>query len=124
MMTYQPTFFWESKAITSKQAECFFNRGIDPNGLNRGLASMILDILFNTKQDYGTVKQIRVIAKQMVEPGVGTITFQEASSIIDEMVKNSWVLKESAKKFISTRIEQNRHTIYRFCKENVKNIDF
>jgi hypothetical protein len=124
IMTYQPTFAWERKEITRKQAECFYNRGIDPKGLDRGLASMILDILFNPDHSYGTVKQIRVIAKQMVEPGVGTISFSEASNIIDEMVQNQWVLKDSAKKFINTRIEQNRHSIYRFCKENVENIDF
>lgn len=90
---YTPTFAWEMAPASKKQIEYLQNHGIFAEQIqNAGLASQLINRL---KERYGmhlsTPKQIRFLERKGFVH-VGEWGFDDASSMIDRIAKNDWMI--------------------------------
>ena len=90
MEDYEPSFAWEIQPATTKQMQMLENWGINPDGMNKGRASMIIDKLLTRKeQGMATPKQIRLLERQGYN-NVGEWTFDRASKKIGQLANVGW----------------------------------
>ena len=87
---YEPSFAWESQEATEKQIRTLENFGINPTGICKGQASLIIDRLINRrKQGLATPKQIGCLERFGYQD-VGTWTFLQASAKINQLAAVGW----------------------------------
>lgn len=90
MEDYEPSFAWEIQPATTKQMQMLENWGINPDGMNKGRASMIIDkLLTRREQGMATPKQIRLLERQGYD-NVGEWTFDRASKKIGQLASVGW----------------------------------
>jgi len=90
MEDYEPSFAWEIQPATTKQMQMLENWGINPDGMNKGRASMIIDKLLTRRaQGMATPKQIRLLERQGYD-NVGEWTFDRASKKIGQLASVGW----------------------------------
>lgn len=90
IQTYEPVFETEKQAPTQKQIELLERRGIDPEGISRGMAEKLIDTLIRRQDEHlATPKQVRMLEqKGFVHPG--TWTFDQASKMMSMLANNGW----------------------------------
>ena len=90
LQTYEPVFETEKKAPTQKQVEFLERRGVDPEGITRGMAEKLIDTLLERQDKHlATPKQVRMLEqKGFVHPG--TWSFDEASKMMSMLANNGW----------------------------------
>lgn len=90
MDDWEPSFAWEIQPATAKQMQMLENWGINPDGMNKGKASMIIDKLITRReQGMASPKQIRALERQGYE-NVGEWTFDQASKKIGQLAAVGW----------------------------------
>lgn len=92
LQEYDPVFSWERKEPTDAQVKLLESRGINPDGMDAGMASMMIDTLIR-RQDAGmaTPKQVRMLERKgFVHPG--TWTFEQASKMMGMLASNRWMV--------------------------------
>lgn len=86
---YEPTFKWEESEATEKQIATLEKFGIDAEGIQKGMASQILDRCFKRMdQGLATVKQVRTLRKFGYEPLEWT--FEQASKKMSQLAAVGW----------------------------------
>ena len=87
---YEPVFAWQRKPATDAQAKLLERRGINPDGLDCGKASLIIDAL-KIRQESGlaTPKQVRFLERRGFKHA-GQWKFEEASAMITRFNSNNW----------------------------------
>ncbi len=80
---FEPEFGWEASPASERQIEMLEKAGIDIEGMTRGKASKVIDLLF-MRRDRGLAspKQLRLL-KRLGHPSPATETFEGASKWID-----------------------------------------
>lgn len=92
LQTYEPEFAWERSEPTEAQVRMLERRGIDPTGMDAGMAHRVIDSLVR-RQDEGmaTPKQVRMLERKgFVHPG--TWTFEQASKMMSILANNRWMV--------------------------------
>lgn len=91
LLSYKPTFKWESEKPTEKQLKFLQNRGIFTDTIKTsGSASLLIGrLLQRQKENLCTPKQIRVLEKKGFI-SVGTWSFEAASQMIQKIADNNW----------------------------------
>ena len=92
LQNYEPVFSWEKDEPTEKQREMLERRGINPDGMSAGMASMIIDTLIR-RQDEGmaTPKQVRMLERKGFTHA-GTWTFKAANKMMTILANNRWMV--------------------------------
>lgn len=90
MTDYEPQFAWEIQPASDKQMQLLEHWGINPDGMNKGKASMIIDrLITRRKQGMASPKQIRLLERQGYD-NVGEWTFDRASKKIGQLAEVGW----------------------------------
>ncbi len=90
LQTYEPTFAWEMGGATDKQRAALETWGIDPEGMDAGKASLLLDRLARRKAaGMATPKQVRMLERKGFRHP-GTWTKEQASSMMTRLSQNRW----------------------------------
>lgn len=92
LQSYEPSFAWERDEPTKAQVDLLERRGIDPTGMDAGMARRMIDSLMK-RQDEGmaTPKQVRMLERKgFVHPG--TWTFEQASKMMGILANNRWMV--------------------------------
>lgn len=90
LANYEPSFAWEFLEPTEKQVQYLEKMGIDANGMTRGKAVALIDVMMN-RQNAGmaTPKQVRCLEKYgFVHPGMWS--FEEAQKMIGRLAGANW----------------------------------
>ena len=90
LVNYQPQFPWEFLEPTEKQVQYLDKMNIDTDGLTRGKAAALMDVMMR-RQTAGmaTPKQVRCLEKYgFVHPGMWT--FEEAQNMIGKLAGANW----------------------------------
>ena len=91
LISYEPTFAWESKPPTEKQLAFLERSGIDASSIpTRGMASALMDrIIKRSKSKLATPKQIRFLRRRgFVNPEMWQK--DDAKAVIDAIASNGW----------------------------------
>lgn len=96
---YEPTMVWEKGPPSKKQLATLEKFGFDVESIpNKGYASALLDKLFaRSKMDLCSAKQIKLLTKFGVKDAQ-SISFKDASKIIDFAANNGWYLSNETLK--------------------------
>lgn len=87
---YTPEFPWETQPASDKQIKLIENAGINTDGMCKGQASKIIDVILNRrKQGLATAKQMRMLEQKGFQ-NVGLWTFEQASDMMGRLAKNRW----------------------------------
>ena len=87
---YAPEWKWEKEPPTDKQIKLIENAGINTDGMCKGQASKIIDVILNRrKQGLATPKQMRMLEQKGFQ-NVGLWTFEQASDMMGRLAKNRW----------------------------------
>lgn len=87
---YMPEFPWETQPASDKQIKLIENAGINTDGMCKGQASKIIDVILNRrKQGLATAKQMRMLEQKGFQ-NVGLWTFEQASNMMERLAKNRW----------------------------------
>ena len=87
---YTPEFPWETQPASDKQIKLIENAGINTDGMCKGQASKIIDVILNRrKQGLATAKQMRMLEQKGFQ-NVGLWTFEQASNMMERLAKNRW----------------------------------
>lgn len=89
---YEPSFAWEREDATEGQSRALESWGVNPEGMCRGKASLMLDRL-SMRRDAGmaTPKQVRMLERKGFRHP-GEWTFDQASSMMARLAQNRWVV--------------------------------
>ena len=90
LQDYDPTFAWERMEPTEEQKAFLERRGIDPDGMDAGMAKRMIDSLMWRQQCHmATPKQVRMLERKgFTHPG--TWTFDQASKMMSVLANNRW----------------------------------
>lgn len=90
LQDYEPMFPWERQVATQKQVSMLERRGIDANGMSRGMASKLIGaIIERTNMNLATPRQVMQLERfGFVHPG--TWSFAAASSVMEMLASNNW----------------------------------
>ena len=92
LLDYSETFPWEREPATEKQIKLIEDAGVDTEGMTKGRASKVLDVIFNRrKAGLATAKQVRKL-RQYGFQGIDLWTFEQASQMMGRLAKNGWRL--------------------------------
>ena len=87
---YTPEFPWETQPASDKQIKLIESAGINTDGMCKGQASKIIDVIFNRrKQGLATAKQMRMLQQKGFQ-NVGLWTFEQASQMMGILSQNKW----------------------------------
>lgn len=87
---FVPEFKWQSEPVTEKQARLIEGAGIDPTGMCKGQATLLIGtILERRRQKLATPKQVRALRRAGF-PEPGQWTFEQASSVMGMLASNHW----------------------------------
>ena len=90
LLDYQPEWPWEKQPASEKQVKLIENAGINTDGMCKGQASKIIDVILNRrKQGLATAKQMRMLEQKGFQ-NVGLWTFEQASNMMERLAKNRW----------------------------------
>ena len=89
---YEPSFAWEREDATEGQSRALEKWGVNPEGMCRGKASLMLDRL-SMRRDAGmaTPKQVRMLERKGFRHP-GEWTFDQASSMMARLARNRWIV--------------------------------
>lgn len=89
---YEPSFAWEREDATEGQSRALEKWGVNPEGMCRGKASLMLDRL-SMRRDAGmaTPKQVRMLERKGFRHP-GEWTFDQARSMMARLAQNRWVV--------------------------------
>jgi len=89
---YEPSFPWEREDATEGQARALEKWGVNPDGMCRGKASLMLDRLAE-RRDAGmaTPKQVRMLERKGFHHP-GEWTFDQASAMMARLARNRWLV--------------------------------
>lgn len=89
---YEPSFAWEREDATEGQSRALEKWGVNPEGMCRGKASLMLDRLA-MRRDAGmaTPKQVRMLERKGFRHP-GEWTFDQARSMMARLAQNRWVV--------------------------------
>ena len=87
---YAPEWKWEKEPPTEKQIKLIESAGINTDGMCKGQASKVIDVIFR-RRDAGlaTAKQMRMLEQKGFQ-NVGLWTFEQASQMMGRLAKNKW----------------------------------
>ena len=87
---YEPILTSEQAPLTDPQRQTLEKRGINPDGMCKGMAERLINSLFERqRKNLATPKQIRFLeSKGFLH--VGSWRFDEAKSLIDRIAANRW----------------------------------
>jgi hypothetical protein len=90
LQDYVPTFAWQQQKPSEAQAHALEAWGIDPDVMDAGKASLMLDRL-SKRRDAGmaTPKQVRMLERKGFRHP-GTWTFDQASDMMGRLAQNRW----------------------------------
>jgi hypothetical protein len=89
-LDYAETFPWEREPASDKQIKLIENAGINTDGMTKGRASKIIDVILNRrKQGLATAKQMHQLEQRGFQ-NVGLWTFEQASDMMGRLAKNRW----------------------------------
>lgn len=90
LQTYEPTFAWQAKEASSRQREQLERFGVNPDGMDAGMASLMLDRLHERIDAHmATPKQVRMLERKgFRHPGLWT--FDQASAMMTRLAQNRW----------------------------------
>lgn len=90
LQDYEPSFAWEMEDATDAQAKALEGWGVDPVGMCRGKASLMLDRL-SARREAGmaTPKQVRMLERKGFRHP-GEWTFDQASAMMARLARNRW----------------------------------
>lgn len=90
LQDYEPSFAWEMEDATDAQAKALEGWGVDPVGMCRGKASLMLDRL-SARREAGmaTPKQVRMLERRGFRHP-GEWTFDQASAMMARLARNRW----------------------------------
>lgn len=90
LVNYEPQFAWEFLEPTEKQLSYLAKMNMDTDGLTRGKAAALMDVMMRRQQcGMATPKQVRLLERYgFSHPG--TWTFEEANSIIGRLSAAGW----------------------------------
>jgi hypothetical protein len=90
LVNYEPQFAWEFLEPTEKQLSYLTKMNMDTDGLTRGKAAALMDVMMRRQQcGMATPKQVRLLERYgFSHPG--TWTFEEANSIIGRLSAAGW----------------------------------
>lgn len=90
LQTYEPTFAWQTKEVSSRQREQLERFGVNPDGMDAGMASLMLDRLHERIDAHmATPKQVRMLERKgFRHPGLWT--FDQASAMMTRLAQNRW----------------------------------
>lgn len=92
LLDYQPEWPWEKQPASEKQVKLIENAGINTDGMTKGRASKIIDVILNRrKQGLATAKQVQKL-KQYGFQKVELWTFEQASNMMGMLAQNRWRL--------------------------------
>ena len=87
---FVPEFAWQKEPASEKQIRLIENAGIDPTGMCKGQASLVIDTIFRRRdQGLATAKQVRKLTTYGF-PDAGTWTFDQARKMMDMIADNRW----------------------------------
>lgn len=90
MQSYEPTFAWERDEPTDGQVKALEKWGINPDGLCKGKASMMLDRLQQRKEsNMATPKQVRMLERKGFRHP-GEWTKDQAAAMMTRLANNHW----------------------------------
>lgn len=90
MQSYEPTFAWEREEPTDGQVRALEKWGINPDGLCKGKASMMLDRLQQRKEsNMATPKQVRMLERKGFRHP-GEWTKDQAAAMMTRLANNHW----------------------------------
>ena len=92
LQTYEPTFAWQAREATDSQREQLERLGVDPDGMDAGMASLMLDRLHERIDAHmATPKQVRMLERKgFRHPGLWT--FDQASAMMTRLAQNRWMV--------------------------------
>ena len=89
-LDYIESFPWEKQPASEKQVKLIEGAGINTDGMTKGRASKIIDVILNRrKQGLATAKQMRMLEQKGFQ-NVGLWTFEQASDMMGRLAKNKW----------------------------------
>lgn len=81
---YEPTMRWEKQPATDPQKKVLRSMGIDIEGITKGYATRLLDVLFTRRKlKLATPKQVKLL-KQFGHAAPETCSFEEATRLLNE----------------------------------------
>ena len=87
---YAPEFPWEQEPVTEKQMKLIEGAGISTDGMTKGMASKIIDVILNRRrQGLATAKQMHQLEQRGFQ-NVGLWTFKQASDMMGRLAQNRW----------------------------------
>lgn len=87
---YVPEFPWEKEPATEKQIKLVEGAGVNADGMCKGQASKIIDVIINRRrQGLATPKQMRMLEQKGFQ-NVGLWTFEQASYMMGVLAQNKW----------------------------------
>jgi superfamily II DNA or RNA helicase len=90
LQDYVPTFAWQQQKPSEAQAHALEAWGIDPDVMDAGKASLMLDRLSKRKAaGMATPKQVRMLERKGFRHP-GTWTFDQASDMMGRLAQNRW----------------------------------
>jgi superfamily II DNA or RNA helicase len=90
LQDYVPTFAWQQQKPSEAQAHALEAWGIDPDVMDAGKASLMLDRLSKRKASgMATPKQVRMLERKGFRHP-GTWTFDQASDMMGRLAQNRW----------------------------------
>lgn len=89
---FVPEFAWQMQPATEKQLKMIEGAGINPDGMCKGQASLVIDTILNRrKQGLATAKQVRMLRqKGFREPSQWTM--EQASKMMGILANNRWIV--------------------------------
>lgn len=87
---YAPEWKWEKEPATEKQIKIVEGAGVNTDGMCKGQASKIIDVIINRRrQGLATPKQMRMLEQKGFQ-NVGLWTFEQASNMMGVLAQNKW----------------------------------
>lgn len=92
LQDYEPTFAFELADPTDKQRAALEKWGVNPEGMDAGKASLMLDRLSKRKElGMATPKQVRMLERKGFRHA-GTWSFEDATSMMSRLAHNRWMV--------------------------------
>lgn len=87
---FVPEFAWQREPATEKQLRMIEGAGINPEGMCKGQASLVIDSIFRRReQGLATAKQVKMLRqKGFADPA--RWTFDQASKVMTILAENKW----------------------------------
>lgn len=90
LLDYEPEWKWEKEPATEKQIKLIEGAGVNTDGMCKGQASKIIDVIINRRrQGLATPKQMRMLEQKGFQ-NVGLWTFEQASYMMGVLAQNRW----------------------------------